>query len=325
MSAGLPRTHGTNHPVDAVKPQMHFVYSPEYYCDIGPHVFPTAKFRLTYEALLAEGRVGGKRMFEPEPIGAADLGLVHTSEYLSDLFNYSHSPRTISSELPISKQIVDAHLLATGGTLLAARSALEAGAAMNLNGGFHHAFPDRAEGFCYVNDCAVAVRTLQREGRIGRAAVVDCDLHQGNGTAFIFKGDPTVFTFSIHQERLYPIKQKSDLDIGLDERTGDEEYLAHIREHVPRILDSHEPDLVFYLAGADPYREDQLGDLGLTIEGLRARDQLVAEACAARGIPLAAVMAGGYARDTRDTVQIHLNTCHVLLDIEHSGCVDART
>jgi len=298
-----------------MKPQARFIYSPNYYCDIGDHVFPTAKFRLTYEALQAAGRVLDDQFIDPAPCEVDDLRLVHTQPYLDDLLSYHHTQRTFSSELPISKDIVDAYLLATGGTVAAARNALECGFAMNLNGGFHHAFSDKAEGFCYVNDCAVAIRALQRDGHVRRAAVIDCDLHQGNGTALIFGDDSDVFTFSIHQQRLYPVKQRSDLDIGLDEGTGDEEYLAHLTEHLPRILDSERPDLVMYLAGADPYCKDQLGSLDLSIEALRQRDRFVAEACSERHVPLAVVVAGGYAYDTRDTVQIHVNTCHVLLDL----------
>jgi acetoin utilization deacetylase AcuC-like enzyme len=188
---------------------------------------------------------------------------------------------------------------------------------MNLTGGFHHAFPDHAEGFCYVNDVAVAIRKLQLERRIKRALVVDCDLHQGNGTAYIFRGDPDVFTFSIHQEKLYPVKQRSSLDIGLPNLAGDAEYFGHLERHVPRIMEEFRPDIVFYLAGADPYEGDQLGSLRLTMKGLRRRDELVFKECAGRAVPICVVVAGGYAFHAEDTIQIHCNTCKALM--EHFG------
>ena len=289
-----------------------FIYSPHYYCDIGAHVFPTAKFRLLRDRLSKDRDIPPKAFLAPEPCAAEDAGLVHTPAYLEDLLALRFTPRTAASELPISQEIVNAYFLAAGGTILACEKALEGGLAMNLTGGFHHAFPDHAEGFCYLNDVAIAIRKMQQSGRVTRAAVIDCDLHQGNGTAFIFQESPSVFTFSIHQENLYPIKQQSDLDIALEDGVGDDEYLDRLREHVPRILEEHRPELALYLAGADPYEDDQLGDLKLTIEGLRRRDELVVETCAERSIPLAAVLAGGYALDTEDTLRIHHGTCRVM-------------
>jgi acetoin utilization deacetylase AcuC-like enzyme len=196
-----------------------------------------------------------------------------------------------------------------GGTTLAAREALTRGFGVNLGGGFHHACPDHAEGFCYLNDIAVAIRTLQHEGRVLRAAIVDCDVHQGNGTARAFRGDDTVFTFSLHQQRNYPTpKEPGDLDVGLDDGTGDAEYLERLEQALERVWESA-PELVIYQAGADPYREDQLGGLALTIEGLAARDLMVLEGGARRGVPVAVTLGGGYARRLDDTVQIHLATC----------------
>jgi acetoin utilization deacetylase AcuC-like enzyme len=212
------------------------------------------------------------------------------------------------SELPISREIVEGFKLMAGGTIAAARLALERGLALHLGGGFHHAFADHAEGFCYLNDIAIAIRKMQHEGRIRRAAVIDVDLHQGNGTAHIFLGDAEVFTFSIHQEHLYPEKQESDVDIGLDYFTGDEAFLAELGKVVPERIAEHGPELVVYVAGADPFEHDQLGDLRLTVEGLARRDRLVAEACRRFGWPMATVMAGGYAVDKRDTARIHANT-----------------
>ena len=199
-------------------------------------------------------------------------------------------------------------MLSAGGTILAGRLALEGGWAMHLGGGFHHAFADKAEGFCYINDLAVGVRALQREGRISRAAVVDCDLHQGNGTARIFSGDDAVFTFSIHQRDLYPAKERSDLDIHLADGTGDDAYLTLLENALPQVFESR-PNLVLYQAGADPYRDDLLGSLALTMEGLRERDRMVFTACRAAGVPAAGTLGGGDARRVDDTVAIHLGTC----------------
>jgi len=290
----------------------HFIYSADYYSDIGEHVFPTVKFRLVFERLQADADVPAAAFLEPAPATREDALLVHASAYVEDLMACRCTPRTMASELPLSEEIVRAYFLGTGGTILACETALQHGMAMNLAGGFHHCFPDHAEGFCYLNDVAIGVRRLKARCLLERAAVIDCDLHQGNGTAFIFRDDPSVFTFSIHQEYLYPVKQRSDLDIGLRNGASDEEYLGELRPVVPHMLDEHRPDLAIYLAGADPYEGDQLGDLRLSFAGLKERDEIVASACAQRGIPLAAVLAGGYAVDTDDTIRIHHTTCRVM-------------
>jgi acetoin utilization deacetylase AcuC-like enzyme len=199
--------------------------------------------------------------------------------------------------------------LCTGGSILTGRLALESGICVHLGGGFHHAFPDHGEGFCLINDVAIAIRCLMHENAIQRAVVVDCDVHHGNGTAAIFSGDDTVFTFSMHQQHNYPAwKPPGDLDLGLDNGVGDEEYLALLRRHLPAITDAHQPQLAFYLAGADPYRHDQLGGLDLTVDGLRRRDELVLDQFRSAGIPVAITLAGGYAVDPNDTVEIHCNT-----------------
>jgi acetoin utilization deacetylase AcuC-like enzyme len=289
------------------------VWSPRYECDIGAHVFPTSKYRLVRDRLLATGVVAPVQVLEPEPATRQALELVHTPAYLDDFLNLRPTPRVLRSELPIAADIRDAYLLAAGGTLLAARRALQDGAAMHLGGGFHHAMPDHAEGFCYLHDVALAIRVLQVERRVGRAAIIDTDLHQGNGTARIFQSDPSVFTFSIHQENNYPIKERGDWDIGLADGTADAEYLARLGEAVPRVLDGVRPDLVLMVAGADPYVEDQLGGLAISQAGLRERDRLVVRACAARGIPIAGVLAGGYARRIEDTVAIHAATAAEVL------------
>ena len=222
----------------------------------------------------------------------------------------------VEFEAPITKQVVEACMYAAGGSIIACERALESRAtAISLGGGFHHAFPDHGEGFCFINDVAVAIRVMLHRGTIGRCAVLDCDLHQGNGTAFIFQEQPDVYTFSIHQEHLYPLKQRSDLDIGLDNGAGDEVYLGHLKRCVPMILDSHKPELVFYLAGADPYEGDQLGDLRLTRDGFIRRDEIIFSECMSRGIPVAVVLAGGYARNTADVVDIHVNTVKTALAV----------
>ncbi|MFN2433190.1 MAG: histone deacetylase, partial [Gemmatimonadota bacterium] len=226
-----------------------YVYSPAYFADFGPHVFPVEKYQLVQRAL-AEAGAPPDSFLEPEPASRAELELVHTPAYLDDLDACRWTERTRWSELPLTPEIVRLFVLSAGGTTLAARTALDGGWAMHVGGGFHHAFADRAEGFCYVNDLAVAVRVLQRQGEIATAAVVDCDLHQGNGTARIFQGDDTVFTFSIHQRDLYPVKERSDLDVHLPDGTPDGAYLDHLRRAVPAILESFQPDLVLYQAGA---------------------------------------------------------------------------
>ena len=288
-----------------------FVYSEGYYANLGTHVFPIQKYRLVYRELKSQGLA--RRVIQPDPATREDLLLVHTPDYVADLLAGCSSPHTESSELPLSPEIVNAFLLATGGTLRACAEALEKGCAVNLAGGFHHAFPDHAEGFCYINDMAVAVRKLQGQHRGIRVAVIDCDLHQGNGSAFIFRDDETVYTFSIHQRDLYPLKQDSNWDIHLRNGVGNGEYLDHLQRAVPAIIERFKPDFVLYQAGADPYEQDQLGDLRLSIDGLKKRDELVFEQCQAHGIPTAALLGGGYAIETRDTVTIHVNTCHAAI------------
>ncbi len=293
-----------------------FVYADGYYADIGVHVFPVGKYRVVTQQLHARGIIG-ENLIEPQPASKADLLLVHDQDYVEDLIRARSTERTASSELPISKAIIQASLLATGGTIRACEQELEKGCAINLAGGFHHAFPDHAEGFCYVNDMAVAVRRVQKQRKGIRVAIIDCDLHQGNGTAFIFKDDESVYTFSIHQRDLYPPKQDSSWDIHLKNGVGDEEYLAQLEKAVPAIIEKFKPDFVLYQAGADPYEGDQLGDLRLSIEGLKRRDDLVFDECKKHGVPVAALLGGGYALDTNDTVTIHVNTC--LSAVEHFG------
>jgi acetoin utilization deacetylase AcuC-like enzyme len=281
-----------------------------YEADIGPHVFPTLKYRAARDRLIREGTILAADILRPEPASDEQVALVHTPRYLEKMRTGGFTRQDeMALELPFSEELRDAMWLCAGGSILTGRQAVERGLAVHLGGGFHHAFPDHGEGFCLINDVAIALRALMREGNIERAMVIDCDLHQGNGTAAIFGDDPDVFTFSIHQQNNYPIwKPPSDLDLGLPDRVGDAEYLALLEEHIPRILEDHRPGLAFYLAGADPYRDDQLGGLNLTLDGLGQRDELILQTLSAAGVPTAAVLAGGYARRFDDTVEIHCET-----------------
>jgi acetoin utilization deacetylase AcuC-like enzyme len=286
---------------------MKLVWSEAYDVDLFGHVFPAVKYKLTREAILAQGLARPEDLIAAGPARREDLLLVHTPAYIDDLLNLRWTERTMRSEMALTREIMDAYLVAAGGTVLAAETALAGGVCVHIGGGYHHAFPDHAEGFCYINDVAVAAASLLHGGRIARAAVVDCDLHQGNGTALIFADRPEVFTFSIHQENNYPPKQRSSLDVGLPDGAGDDVYLRELAV-VGGILDRHGPDICFYLAGADPFELDLLGGLAITKEGLRRRDALVLEECSRRNVPVCVVLAGGYAPDVRDVVDIHVNT-----------------
>ena len=285
-------------------------YSPYYYADIGEnHVFPIKKFELVRDKLLKEGTLQTSQIIEPQPAKIEDVLLVHTEDYITRLRNGTLTAREIRRlGLPWSKSLVRRSFLATSGTINAARRALVSGVSSNLAGGTHHSFPDRGEGFCVLNDVAIAVRVLQKENLARRFLIVDCDVHQGNGTAFIFQEDESVFTFSMHGAKNYPLfKETSTLDIELLDKTGDEEFLDTLNSALPKIFE-HAPDIVFYLSGADPYENDQLGRLGLTMEGLRRRDESVLSFAKVRQVPIVTVMSGGYARDINDTVEIHCNT-----------------
>lgn len=292
-----------------------FFYSDKYYADIGRHVFPIKKYKMIKERLISEGVIDETDIFSPKAATYEELLLVHTPEFVEDLFQLRWTHRTSRSELPLTEEVVAAYILAAGGTILASESALLDGIAVNLGGGFHHSFADHAEGFCYLNDIAVGICKLKADGKIKKAAIIDCDVHQGNGTAMIFQADPKVYTFSIHQEHNYPIKEQSDLDIGLEDLADDAVYLEHINRVVPQILDDFKPEFVSYIAGADPYRGDQLGGLSLSIEGLKERDEVVIGECRKRNIPVVILLAGGYAIYTEDTITIHCNTCKVAISV----------
>lgn len=291
------------------------VHSPHYVCDIGPHVFPIVKYDMVRDRLVAEGWVRAEAIVDPPPAPRELLELVHTPQYLDDIEALRMTPRTAYSELPLSQPIIDSFRRAATGTLLAARASLTHRAAVHVGGGLHHASADRAEGFCYFNDLAVAIRGLQKEGAVRRVAVVDLDVHQGNGTAMIFENDPSVFTLSLHQENNYPIpKATSTLDVGLDDGTGDDDYDRALVPALERVW-AWGPELVLYAAGADAYVDDQLGGLALTFAGLKRRDRRVIEGCASRHIPVTVALAGGYARQLEDTVAIQTATCRMALTV----------
>jgi acetoin utilization deacetylase AcuC-like enzyme len=297
------------------------VYHSGYNLDLGAHVFPGRKYRLIRDGLVAKDIADPADILTPEPAADEDVLRVHTPEYVAKLQQGTLAPHEkLRIELPCSQEIVKAFWLAAAGSILAARCALQDGLGCNIGGGFHHAYPDHGEGFCMLNDVAIAARRMQADGAAARVLVVDTDVHQGNGTAYIFRDDPTVFTFSIHQARNYPEpKPPSDLDINLADGVGDEEYLQELRRGLEVCFAKFSPNLLLYVAGADPYREDQLGGLSLTIAGLRQRDDLVFAEARRRGVPVAITLAGGYARNTEDTVRIHINTVLAARD-----CADRR-
>jgi acetoin utilization deacetylase AcuC-like enzyme len=292
------------------------VYHPGYDLNFGDHVFPAVKYKMIRERLLGEGFASPDDLVEPEPAADADLLLAHEPGWVKRLKTGTLGYHEILRlEVPYSRQMVQAYWLSAGGTLLAARLALRDGVGYNIGGGFHHAFPSHGEGFCAIHDVAVAVRCLQRDGAIKTAMIVDLDVHQGNGTAVIFAGDPTVFTFSMHQLNNYPAeKPKSSLDIHLRDGCDDREYLELLRSHYVPLLAALRPDMVFYIAGADPYYQDQLGGLSLTMDGLWERDRLVLETALGWGIPVVITLAGGYAMRVEDTVSIHCNTARAAVE-----------
>ena len=295
------------------------VYSDEYGVDIGAHVFPTEKYGLIRKRLMDE-KVLSEGDFEfPRPASDGDVLLVHCKDYINKLKSGTLSLEEIFKlELPYSKEVVRSSYICVGGTIRSSEIALERGVGVHIGGGFHHAFRDHGEGFCVLNDVAIAIRKMTRDRKIKRAMTIDCDLHQGNGTADIFKDDEDVFTFSIHQENNYPFyKPKSDLDIGLDDYASDKVYLGKLHGHIPRIISDFKPGLILYVAGADPYEGDQIGNLSLTIEGLKKRDEFILETARNFAVPIAVVLAGGYAHKVEDTVTIHCNTVKAAL--KYSG------
>jgi acetoin utilization deacetylase AcuC-like enzyme len=314
------------------------VYSDDYYLPIGAHVFPAEKYQRIHKRLIETGVAESKDFVSPQPASDQDILLVHTPQYVQKLKTGTLSAREeLLMEVPYSPELVRAFWLAAGGSMMAADFALSDGVAFNIGGGFHHAFPDHGEGFCMIHDVAVAIRRMQRDDKITRAMTVDCDVHQGNGTAAIFAGmrvpneplpsntpstlvtarpatvrnahDGDVFTISLHQENNYPAwKPPSSIDVDLPDEIGDDEYLGWLDNALSSAFRQFDPELICYIAGADPYREDQLGGLSLTIEGLKRRDELMFRVAKARGIPVMVTYAGGYAHRLEDTVTIHSNT-----------------
>jgi acetoin utilization deacetylase AcuC-like enzyme len=280
------------------------------------HRFPIAKYERLREQVLINEIVAPEALREPARASRDALRLVHTADYVERFVMGALTPNELRRlGFPWSEALVERSLRAVGGTCEAAAAALENGVAMNLAGGTHHAFADHGEGFCVFNDVAIAVRLLQRAGRARRVAIVDLDVHQGNGTNAIFAGDESVFTFSMHGGRNYPFhKVPGSLDIELEDGTSDAEYLDRLVEHLPRVLARAEPDLVVYLAGADPHEGDALGRLALTFEGLARRDAFVIQQCREVGLPVAITIAGGYGRDLEDSVRIHLETARIARD-----------
>ena len=286
------------------------VYHEGYDLRLGEHVFQSQKFRMVRDALLAGDIAGPGDFLSPEPATDEDILRVHTPGWVDKL---QHDKLSIAErvrlEIPYSQAAVRGFWLAAGGSILAARCAVRDGFGFNIGGGFHHAFPGHGEGFCMIHDVAVAIRRLQADGTLQRVLVVDTDVHQGNGTAAIFAGDASVFTLSLHQENNYPEpKPPSDLDVNLADGVGDEEYLELLDKALADAFRRFAPEMLFYIGGADPYREDQIGGLALTMRGLQERDALVFAEARLRGLPVAVAFAGGYARRVEDTVRIHVNT-----------------
>jgi acetoin utilization deacetylase AcuC-like enzyme len=312
------------------------IYSDGYYLPIGQHVFPAEKYRRVRNHLVETSVAGPEDFITPQPASDKDILLVHTPRYVEKLKTGTLSAREeLELEIPFSPELVQAFWLAAGGSILAAEHALTDRVAINVGGGFHHAFPDHGEGFCMIHDVAVAIRRMQRDSKIRTAMTVDCDVHHGNGTAAIFAGTRTmseplpssgpsvlgrkplmrgthageVFTISLHQENNYPqTKPPSSIDVDLPDGITDDDYLAWLDNALSSGLRQFTPDLICYIAGADPYREDQLGGLALTIEGLKKRDELLFRVARSQDIPVMVTYAGGYARNVADTVTIHSNT-----------------
>jgi acetoin utilization deacetylase AcuC-like enzyme len=289
-----------------------FIYSKHFNFDWDRHVFPVDKYRLVFERIQAEGIAGPGEIFAPEPAKTEDITLVHTPDYLRRLHRLAQSPSfgILEFEAPLTEQTLLSVMYHTGGSILAVKTAVSRKiAVINLGGGFHHAYSDHGGGFCFVNDVAVAIKVAQKSALLKTCIVVDLDLHQGNGTAKIFENDHSVFTFSMHQEHLYPKKEKSSLDVGLPDFATDDQYLTLLADNLPYLLDSQKYDLLFYLAGADPFESDQMGNLKLTKQGLAKRDAIVLTEARKRSIPVAVTLAGGYAYKVSDVVDIHVETC----------------
>ncbi|MCZ6752624.1 MAG: histone deacetylase [Acidobacteria bacterium] len=300
-------THAT---IGSPMPPLKLIYTDQYDLNLGQHIFPAVKYKLVRQALLEKKIASEADFLEPEAVQDRDVLLVHSAAYVRKLKTGTLSELEIARmEIPYSPEMIRAVWLCAGGSTLTGRRAIADGIAVNLAGGFHHAFPAHGEGFCAIHDVGIAIRKLQAAGAIGKAMTVDLDVHHGNGTAAIFARDESVYTFSMHQENNYPFeKPPGNLDVPLQDGCGDEEYLRLLRQNLQRALSEFQPDLIFYLAGADPYCEDQLGGLSLTLAGLRERDRMVFQMARMKGVPVAVTLAGGYAARVDDTVAIHVGT-----------------
>lgn len=295
------------------------VYSEKYSMDWWDHIFPVQKFRLLKEMCEKDGKFSKEDFFEPQPVSDDELLLVHLPEYLETLRDITRHPEMglYMFEIPCTQQVLDGFRYAAGGTILAAELALERGCAANLGGGFHHAFPDHGEGFCILNDLAIAIRVLQKKKLIKKAMVVDCDVHQGNGTAACFMGDDSVFTFDIYQDRNYPMpKVPPTMGFPMPDAAGDKLYLKTLKDNLPGAIEKAKPDIVLYQAGADPYEGDRLGNLAITMKGMQERDRIVISECRKRKIPVVSTTGGGYSYSPEDVVKIHYNT--ILVEHEAS-------
>ena len=277
------------------------------------HRFPIAKYARIRDAVVGRGLLPPGRIEEPDRVERWALELVHTAGYAQAVVDGTlTAAETRRLGFPWSPQLRERSLRTVQGTIEAAEDALRFGLGINLAGGTHHAFPDHGEGFCVFNDVAIAIRLLRAEGLIRRAAVIDLDVHQGNGTHAIFAGDADVYTFSMHGRRNYPFeKVAGTVDIDLEDGTGDDEYLQLLADALPRVLHAAQPDLVVYLAGADPHEGDRLGRMKLTFAGLERRDGMVLESCREVGLPVAVVIAGGYGHRIEDTVAVHVATARI--------------
>lgn len=293
------------------------IYHERYDLNLGAHVFPSQKYRLIADKLIQDGIASREDLVRPEPASDVDVLRVHTENWVHKLKTGTLTLSDVMKlEVPYSPELVSAFWLAAGGTMAAAQSALRDGFGCNLGGGFHHAHPGHGEGFCAIHDVAVAIRRLQADGAIGKAMVVDTDVHHGNGTAAIFFKQESVFTLSIHQANNYPAyKPPSTVDLNMQDQVGDAAYLSALMPALRAGLDSFQPEVLFYVGGADPYRNDQLGGLALTMKGLMTRDKNVFEEARKRNIPVVTTLAGGYARRVEDTVQIHVNTILAARDV----------
>lgn len=296
-----------------------FVWSKNYRADMGEHIFSTQKYVLMKEKAIKENIAKEEEFIEPEEPSDKEIEIVHTKEHIKRLKKLSKSPQgMLNGENPVNESVFRAAKLSCDGTYKASLLALKNGIGMNLAGGFHHAFPDHEEGFCYFNDIGYAIKKLLKQKKIKKAMVIDCDLHQGNGTAFIFQNNSNVFTFSIHQEDNYPIKQKSNYDMGLYsyENVDDNYYLKKLKI-IEKLIINFKPDLIIYEAGADPYQNDQLGSFKLTKQGLMKRDEYVISLARKNKIPIAICLGGGYAYNIEDTADIHVNTIKVVKNFKN--------